>query len=209
MGNVVLFLSGAVLFLNSLLLLGKAEEKSVAIFNVFIGTIQIIMPIYFIATTDQSNWVFYNTVPIFLFGLTYLYFGVTVLKELESSGLGWFCLWVTIIAVVYSFIAIIHFHNFVDGLTWAMWALLWFLFFLSNTLKKKIDAFIGIVAFIESWVTLTIPALLFFTGVWNNATVQQVWSYVLILSIVLFGISLFTFSEKNRSKETNADIQTI
>lgn len=191
MSFVGLFLSGAVLFLNSLMLIGKAEAKSVGIFNLFVGILQLIIPFYLIIVSDQHHWELYNDASIFLFGLTYLYVGVTALMGLDSRGLGWFCLWVAIIAVVYTFTSIIHFHDTVNALTWGMWAFLWFLFFLSNSLHKNIDYYLGAVAFIQSWVTLTIPALLYFLGVWNTPIVKQIWSCVLIASIVYFGISLF------------------
>jgi putative amide transporter protein len=191
MGFIALFLSGAVLFLNSLMLLGKAEAKSVGFFNIFIGTVQMFIPFYLIIASDQTNWDFYNHAPVFLFGLTYLYVGVTVLKNLEGNGLGWFCLWVSIIAVVYTVTSFVQFGDVVNGLTWALWALLWFLFFLSNSLKKKIDRYIGYVAFVQSWVTLTIPALLFFLGIWNTPVVIQIMSIVLILSLIFFAIIPF------------------
>lgn len=203
MGFVGLFLSGAVLFLNSMMLLGKAEAKSVGFFNIFVGTIQIIIPFYLIIVSSQTNWDLYQNAATFLFGLTYLYVGVTALKGLEGNGLGWFSLWVAVIAVVYTLTSIIHFNDVVNALTWAMWAFLWFLFYLSNALKKNIDSYIGIVAFIQSWVTLTIPALLYFLGVWNTPATIQIWTYVLILSFVAFAVSLlrmkFSFKKDNRS----------
>ncbi len=189
MSFVGLFLSGAVLFLNSLMLLGKADGKSVGIFNLFVGSIQIIIPFYLLISSDQNNWELYNIAAIFLFGLTYLYVGVTFLKGLDGSGLGWFCLWVAIVAVVYTVTSIIHFHDVVNALTWGMWAFLWSLFFVINTLKKNIDEYLGKVAFVQSWVTLTIPALLYFLGVWNTPIVVQIWTYVLILSFVYFAVS--------------------
>ncbi|MFF2448244.1 AmiS/UreI family transporter [Neobacillus sp. NPDC058068] len=207
MSFVGLFLSGAVLFLNSLLLLGKAEAKSVGIFNIFVGTLQIIIPFYLLVVSDQNNWDLYNGASIFLFGLTYLYAGITFLKGLEGNGLGWYCLWVAIVAVVYTITSIIHFHNIVSALTWGMWAFLWFLFFLSNSLKKKIDYYLGMVAFVQSWVTLTMPSMLYFLGVWNTQSVYQIWTYVLLLSIFYFVVILFKgkFSLKKESgrKEIN------
>jgi hypothetical protein len=209
MSFVGLFLSGAVLFLNSLMLLGKAEAKSVGVFNLFIGIIQIIIPSYLMFVSGQNNWELYNVASIFLFGLTYLYVGVTVLKGLDGSGLGWFSLWVAIIAVVYTLTSIIHFHDVVNALTWGMWALLWFLFFLSNALKKKIDTYIGIVAFVQSWVTLTIPALLYFLGVWNTRFVSQIWTLVLILAIVYFVVSLFKMKFSFKKENSGQEIQVI
>jgi putative amide transporter protein len=209
MSFVGLFLSGAVLFLNSLMLLGKAEAKSVGVFNIFVGIIQIIIPSYLMIVSGQNNWELYNVASIFLFGLTYLYVGVTVLKGLDGSGLGWFSLWVAIIAVVYTLTSIIHFHDVVNALTWGMWALLWSLFFLSNALKKKIDTYIGIVAFVQSWVTLTIPALLYFLGVWNTRIVSQIWTLVLILAIVYFVVSLFKMKFSFKKEKSGQEVQVI
>jgi hypothetical protein len=191
MSFVGLFLSGAVLFLNSLMLLGKAEGKSVGVFNLFVGVIQLIIPFYLLMVSGQDHWDVYNNAAIFLFGLTYLYVGVTTLKELDSRGLGWFCLWVAVIALVYTLTAVIHFHDAISAITWGMWAFLWFLFFLTNSLKMKIDHYLGMVAFIQSWVTLSIPALLYFLGIWNTPAVNQIWFIVLIVAIVYFGLSLF------------------
>jgi putative amide transporter protein len=193
MSFVGLFLSGAVLFLNSFMLIGKAEAKSVGVFNLLVGIIQLIIPFYLMMTSGQDHWALYNDAAIFLFGLTYLYVGVTVLKGLDGRGLGWFCLWVALIAVVYTLTAVFHFRDAVSAITWGMWAFLWFLFFLSNSLGMKIDHYLGMVAFVQSWVTLTIPSLLYFLGIWNTPVVKEIWLIVLIVSIVYFCISLFQF----------------
>jgi len=190
MSFVGLFLSGAVLFLNSLMLTGKAEAKSVGIFNIFVGIIQVIIPFYLLITSGQHHWEMYQYAAIFLFGLTYLYVGATALMGLDGRGLGWFCLWVAIIAVFYTFTAMIQFHDAVSAITWGMWALLWLLFFLANSLQMKIDHYVAMVANIQSWVTLTIPSLLYFLGVWNTPVVNQIMIYVLIGSVVFFGLGL-------------------
>ena len=92
MGYIGLLLSGAALFLNGLMLLGKADEKNVGVFNLFVGAFQVIVPFYLIITSDQSNWILYERTAIFLFGLTYLYVGVTVLKGMQGTGLGYYSL---------------------------------------------------------------------------------------------------------------------
>ncbi|MBT2681629.1 AmiS/UreI family transporter [Bacillus sp. ISL-35] len=186
MGDAGLLLSGAALFLNSLMLLGKANAKSVAVFNLFIGAMQVIVPFYLIIASDQSNWTIYSLASIFLFGFTYLYVGMTLLKDLDGSGLGWYSLWVAVIALIYAFVAYIHFEDIVNTLTWLMWAYLWFLFFLSMGMNKKIDAYIGKVAMVQSWLTLTFPALLSMTGLWKSAQVAQAWIYFSIAAFVYF-----------------------
>jgi putative amide transporter protein len=187
MGDAGLLLSGAALFLNSLMLLGRANAKSVAVFNLFIGALQVIVPFYLIMVSDQNNWTIYSLASIFLFGFTYLYVGLTLLKDLDGSGLGWYSLWVAVIAIIYAIVAYVHFADIVSTLTWLMWAYLWFLFFLSMGLNKKIDSYIGKVAFVQSWLTLTFPALLSMTGLWKTDQVVEAWIYLSIAAFVYFG----------------------
>lgn len=139
---------------------------------------------------------------IFLFGLTYLFVGVTNVKGLHGSGLGYYSLWVSVIAILYAVVSFLKFYDTVGSLTWVAWAYLWFLFFLSGALNKKIDSYIGKVAFVQSWVTLTFPALLSMAGVWKTQAVSQAWTYVLIASFVYFivcTIQLVLNSQKKKS----------
>ncbi|MCG3017776.1 hypothetical protein KZ288_29020, partial [Escherichia coli] len=80
----------------------------------------------------------YEKAAIFLFGLTYLYVGVTVIKGMEGTGLGYYSLWVSILALVYMTIAFTRYGDVVNGLTWLLWAFLWFLFYFINTQERDI-----------------------------------------------------------------------
>ncbi|AFU16103.1 MULTISPECIES: AmiS/UreI family transporter [Bacillus] len=193
MGYVGLLLSGAALFLNSLVILGKAEMKSAGVFNLFVGALQIIIPFYLIMISDQSNWTVYSYAATFLFGLTYLYVGVTFIKGMDSSGLGWFCIWVAIIALFYMVVSFVQFNDVVNALTWFMWALLWYLFFVLNTQKKNINQYLGRIAFVQSWVTLTLPSLFYFMGVWGEGFVYELWVYVSVISILYFCYCIFKY----------------
>ncbi|WIL47526.1 AmiS/UreI family transporter [Bacillus bombysepticus] len=193
MGYVGLLLSGAALFLNSLVILGKAEMKSAGVFNLFVGALQIIIPFYLIMISDQSNWTVYSYAATFLFGLTYLYVGVTFIKGMDSSGLGWFCIWIAIIALFYMVVSFVQFHDVVNALTWFMWALLWYLFFVLNTQKKNINQYLGRIAFVQSWVTLTLPSLFYFMGVWGEGFVYELWVYVSVISILYFCYCIYKY----------------
>ena len=193
MGYVGLLLSWAALFLNSLVILGKAEMKSAGVFNLFVGALQIIIPFYLIMISDQSNWTVYSYAATFLFGLTYLYVGVTFIKGMDSSGLGWFCIWVAIIALFYMVVSFVQFHDVVNALTWFMWALLWYLFFVLNTQKKNINQYLGRIAFVQSWVTLTLPSLFYFMGVWGEGFVYELWVYVSVISILYFCYCIYKY----------------
>lgn len=201
MGAIGLLFSGGALFLNSLMLLGKAEEKSVAFFNILVGLLQVITPIYLIITSDGSNWSMFNNGAVFLFGFTYLYLGVTILKGFDSSGLGWYSLWVAMMAVVYALVFYVQEGDVVSALTWVLWAFLWFLFFLSSALKKPYEAFIGRVAFVQSWITLTLPSLFMLLDLWQNAKLQDIWTYVYIGSMVYFAIEAVLFAKSVKKEK--------
>lgn len=200
MSNVGLLYVGAVLFLNSLMLLGKVHPKSAAIFNLFIGGLQVITPFYLIFTAQGDLWSIFNDAGIFLFGLTYLYVGITNLKELDGSGVGWYSLWVAIMAVMYSLANFVHFGDVKFGIIWLMWAFLWFLFFVGLGLKRNLDAYTGWVAMIQSWITATIPAFLSLTGNWDS--VGDAWTYgVAGVAVLLFIVLFFTLRVTDISKE--------
>lgn len=189
MATVGLLLSGATLFLNSLVLLNKADAKSAALLNLFVGTLQVIIPLYLLMNMGDGKWELYNIACIFFFGITYLYLGITNLKGFNGTGLGWFSLWVAIMSVLYAVVSFILIHDIVNGLLWVLWAYLWYLFFAGFVLGKKIERYTGIVAMIQSWVTITLPAFLMILGVWQNEAVTKVWIVVLGAAILYFVIN--------------------
>ncbi len=176
---------GAVLFVNSLMLFGKIDGKSAGVFNLFVGAIQVISPLYLIFTANGDSWVIFNASGIFLFGFTYLYVGITNLKNYNSSGVGWYSLWVAILAVGYASVSFIHFNDVKFGVIWLMWAFLWTLFYLLLASKKNIAIFTGWVTLIQAWITATIPAFLTLIGQWDAVGPKTTWS-VTILTILLF-----------------------
>ncbi len=50
----------------------------------------------------------YHNGTIFLFGFTYLYVGLTNILKLDSSGVGYYSLWVAIIATVMGIVNQLH-----------------------------------------------------------------------------------------------------
>ncbi|EIT84797.1 AmiS/UreI transporter [Fictibacillus macauensis ZFHKF-1] len=200
MGDVGLFLSGAALFINSFVLLGKVDGKSAGYFNLFVGVLQIVIPFYLIVISDQEHWTLFQLASIFLFGLTYLFVGVTNLFSLKASGLGYYSLWVAIIALLYTIVSYVQFHSLVSALTWLAWAYLWFLFFLTGGLNKKIDQYVGKVAFVQSWITLTFPALLSLAGLWKQPFIERIWLGVMLIGFAFFIV--LTIQEWKRARRT-------
>lgn len=174
MSNVGLLYVGAVLFLNSIMTLGHVDSKSAGVFNLFVGVLQVISPLYIIFTANGDIWTIFNASGLLLFGLTYLFVGITNIAGIESNGVGWYSLWVAIMAIAYSFISFTHFQDYKFGIIWLMWSLLWTLFFILLGLKKDIGIFTGWITFFESWFTATIPAFLLLTNQWGKISTVTV-----------------------------------
>jgi putative amide transporter protein len=203
MGTVGLMYVGAVLFINGLMLLGRVDSKSAGIFNLFIGAMQVITPFYLIFSSKGDAWAIYNASGTFLFGLTYLYVGITNLKNIDGSGVGWYSLWVAVLAVGYGMMSFIQFHDVKFGIIWFLWAFLWALFFLLLACNKQIAAFTGWVALILSWVTATIPAFLTLIGKWDAIPPGVAWSIGLFCAII-FGVLYYRARVSSIINETRA-----
>ncbi|MEV4415454.1 AmiS/UreI family transporter [Catellatospora sp. NPDC049609] len=175
MGAVGLFYVGAVLFLNGLMILGKVDAKAAAVFNLFVGTLQVITPTYLIFTSGGDPNTILGASGIYLFGFTYLYVGITLLAGLDSTGVGWFSLFVAAAALGYSFVNFRLFGDAPFGVIWLYWSFLWLLFFLLLGLKwEGLTAYTGWVTTIEGIVTAAIPAFLIMSGYWRNPTATAI-----------------------------------
>ncbi|MFJ9822102.1 AmiS/UreI family transporter [Streptomyces sp. NPDC101151] len=169
MGNVGLLFVGAVLFMNGLMLLGKVDARAGAVFNLFVGALQVLTPTYLIFTADNDPKKILAASGIYLFGFTYLYVGVGLLAGLDSTGVGYYSLFVAIVALGYSFVSFRLLKDNPFGVIWLYWAFLWFLFFLLLGLKKVgLTTYTGWVTAIEGWVTGVIPAGLVLSGYWKH-----------------------------------------
>lgn len=187
MGSVGLLFVGAVLFLNGAMLLGWVDGKSAAPMNFFVGALQIITPTYLIFTANGDADTILSAAGLYLFAFTYLYVGLNLTFDLDGTGLGYFCLFVFLSALVYS---VLNFTRFGDpgfGVIWLYWAFLWLLFFLVLGLKReRLSRFTGAVCAIQGWVTAWIPAFLLLTGTYKtySTTVAVVLA---IFAVVVFG----------------------
>ncbi|GAA4876990.1 AmiS/UreI family transporter [Actinomycetospora straminea] len=186
MASVGLLFVGAVLFINGVMLLGWIDARSAAPMNFFVGGLQIITPLYLIFTADGDADVVLAASGLFLFSFTYLYVAVNLTWDLDGTGLGYFCLFVAITALVFS---VLNFTRFADpafGVIWLHWAFLWSLFFvLLGRRRDGIGRYTGAVCAIQGWVTAWIPALLLLTGVYAEIGVP------LAIGLAIFGVVVY------------------
>jgi hypothetical protein len=192
MGTVGLLYVGCVLFINGLMLLGKIEPRAAGILNLFVGALQVITPTVLIITAGgspaQRTAQILGASGIFLFGFTYLYVGIGLLGGFDTTGVGYFSLFVAIMALGYSFANFRLLNDRPFGVIWLYWSFLWLLFFLLLGLKRAhLGHYTGRVTAIEGWVTAAIPAYLLLTGYWQRWNQDLIATVLLVFGVVVFG----------------------
>lgn len=185
MGTVGLFYVGCVLFINGLLLLNLVDGKAAAPINLFVGALQVVTPTYLIFTANGDPVQILGASGLYLFGFTYLYVGIGLLADMDTTGVGYFSLFVAIAAVGYSWVNFALARDPAFGVIWLFWAFLWALFFVLLGLKREgLTRYTGWVTAIQGWVTAAIPAFMMLTGLWRAPT-----TYAIALAI--FGVVVF------------------
>ena len=198
MSSVGLLFVGAVLFMNGLLFLGKADTKGVAVFNLFVGGLQTAIPFHLIATAHTPNDIL-NAAGIFLFGFTYLYVGIVNLAGFKADGIGWYSLWVAALATGFGLTTILRFNDTPTGLLWLQWAVLWGLFWVVLALGvTRLTAAAGWLTLILSMTTCTIPGFLLLLGDWGKVPTWSVLASIVVTGIVVIPIALRALAEPER-----------
>lgn len=195
MASVGLLYVGAVLFLNGLMLVGAVSPKGAAPLNYLVGVMQVVFPTLILVQSDGDPATIFAASGLFLFGFTYLYVAINNTWGLDGSGVGWFSLFVAVVAVV---IGSMQFTSSINdpvfGVIWYIWAVLWFLFFLLLALDKaSIGIATGWFTIIVAHITGTIPALFLLTGHFESNTT---WAVVEAVAGVLALVIGFTLGKR-------------
>ena len=189
MSSVGLMFVGAALFINGLLFLGKVDAKGAATFNLFIGSLQVAIPFYLIATAATTDELLLAS-GIFLFGFTYLYVGISNLAGQEPQGLGWYSAWVAIMAAAFGVTEIVKFDEPTIGLLWLQWSVLWGLFFLVLALGyERLTTLTGALTLILAFTTCTIPGYLLLLGEWGRIPTWAVLATIVATALALVPIA--------------------
>lgn len=206
MSSVGLLFVGAVLFLNGLLFLGRADPKGVAVFNLFVGALQTAIPFYLIATADTPDEVL-GAAGIFLFGFTYLYVGIVTLAGFKSDGIGWYSLWVAVLATGFGLTTILRFDDTPTGLLWLQWAVLWALFWVVLALGVvRLTAVAGWLTVILSLTTCTIPGFLLLLGDWDEIPTWAVVAAIVVTALALIPVALRSAPAPSEPRAATGDL---
>jgi hypothetical protein len=105
---------------------------------------------------------------VLLFAFTYLYVGINQFVGADGRALGWFCLFVAITAVPTAIITLLaangHAWPLWLGADWAIWAVLWFLFWVLLALQAPIARLVGWLTVFVAIATAWLPGYLLITG---------------------------------------------
>ncbi|GAA4231863.1 AmiS/UreI family transporter [Actinomadura meridiana] len=196
MGSVGLLYVGAVLFVNALMLLGRVEAKSAAVLNLFVGAMQVVLPTLLLAQAGTDVKSISAAAGVYLFGFTYLYVGIGTLANLDTTGVGWFSLFVSISAIVFAGVNFFDVKDYPFGVIWLSWSFLWFLFFLLLGLKRaELTVYTGWVTLANAWGSVTLPAFLLLT---DNYTTSGTFAVILAVCAVVICAGLWPLTRPGR-----------
>jgi len=159
--GLVLLMVGFVFFCNGMTLLGKTGAKEVGVLNLAVGIIISIAAwqLHGLGLTSAAAL-------ISAFALIYFMVAGIFIHGFDGKGLGWFCLYATVVFVWYGF----HFYGagLVEiGLFCIAWAVLLFFVWTALALGKATATLAAYLFIVESVVTLLIPAMLLLTEKWH------------------------------------------
>ncbi len=191
MAAVGLLYVGIVLFVNGLMLLGHIAPRGAAPLNLFVGVLQCITPTYLIIAANGDPTAISAAAGLYLFGFTYLWVGINGITDWPGTGLGWFSLAVAVSAVGFAFHSWAVLEDRAFAVIWALWAVLWFSFFLLLGLgMDRIGATVGVLAAGEGILTAGIPGFLLIGGWWRDSGTLAVVLAILGIALVLASVPL-------------------
>jgi hypothetical protein len=141
---------GFVLCMNGLKLLGKLKAEHVIPMNLFTGGLIVTGVVRIVLLHGEGITPYFYAMQSLLFGFTYLWVGINSIWNFEDDGLGWYCLFVAIVATPTAFTTLPDVGLLV---LWLMWTSLWLMFFLLLTLRMKIVRITGYWTIINAVVT--------------------------------------------------------
>ena len=162
-----LFYVGAVLCLNGLWMLGRIEDREIAVINVFSGMVSLCIALFSIFGPGADLASVKNGALTLLFAFTYLWVAFNRYSGADGRGLGWFSLFVAITAAVVTIDSLGAAQSTLGwwmAANWAAWAVLWAMFFVLLVLQRNIGRTTGVVCLLQGVLTGWLPGYLLLSG---------------------------------------------
>lgn len=116
---------GAVLIVNGIWLLGKGEDRDVAVLNFFTGGITFLIALWWAFGGDFSEGSPFNAAGTLLFSFTYLWVGWNAYHGQEDQrSLGWYCIFVAAVTLPTGWL-VLQTGDVGLAALWWIWGVLW------------------------------------------------------------------------------------
>lgn len=164
--GLVLLYVGGVLFLNGIWILGEISDNEIGVMNVFAGLVGILGAFYLAFVKNDPASIAAGA-EVLLFAFTYLWVAWNRWNGADGRGLGWYCLFVAVIAAPTGYLVLSGASSTWEvwlGADWLAWAVLWFLFWLMLYVKAPVVKLTGWVTVLEGIFTAWLPAYLLLMG---------------------------------------------
>lgn len=161
MGGIAFFFVGAVLFVTAIMMMGKADAKSVGIFHGLVGILLfgMVMKSFFVPPHD-----YFTATILLLFIFTYIPVCASFTFGHDSKALGWYCLIVAVTTIPVG----LHIFGVAYKTSILLWIYggLWFCFFLLMGLEKtKLAKFVSYYTMVVAILAM-VPGYLMIVEKW-------------------------------------------
>jgi len=163
----VLFYVGAVLFLNGLWLMGRIADREIVVINIVAALVSGAAVLHDAFGAGASAASIRNGALSLLFCTTYLWVAYNRLSGADGRGLGWFSLFVAVTTVPVCLRALVAAGSATElwlAANWAVWGVLWFLYFLLLALGRPIQRQTAWVTLLAGIFTGWLPGFLLLDG---------------------------------------------
>jgi hypothetical protein len=162
--------------------------RSAAVLYIFVGALQVLLPTIILIQSAGDQAIINATWPTYLFGFTYLYYGLGIFLDLEPQGLGWFSAFVAAVALYEAFISLAT--DPVFAVIWLCWATMWALFFLLMALGKS--GLARFTAWFLIWLGIpscSISGLFLLNGAWVTTPAAGAAAFVALLALTAISVA--------------------
>ncbi|RQP06521.1 MAG: transporter [Paracoccus sp. BP8] len=163
----VLFYVGAVLFLNGLWLMGRIADREIVVINIVTALVSGAAVLHDAFGAGAGAASIRNGALSLLFCTTYLWVAYNRFSGADGRGLGWFSLFVAVTTVPVCLRALAEAATATElwlAANWAVWGVLWFLYFLLLALGRPIQRQTAWVTLLARIFTGWLPGFLLLDG---------------------------------------------
>jgi hypothetical protein len=161
-----LFFVGVVLILNGIWLSGRIADREIILINLCVAGISALVALHS-AFFAQSVADVRAAAMTLLFAITYLWVAYNRMQGCDGRGLGWFSLIVALSVLPVAATGLAAAQTAFEiwlALSWAVWAVLWFTYFLLLTARREIQRFTAVLTLVSGITTGWLPGLALLYG---------------------------------------------